>query len=586
MSSSQAEILFPAVNREDDATPEKASDTILEYGPQLPKENDASLAGIVPAEEDGPGTGSDTGCSAPAEKDTIAYPSGATLAVVIVALALSVFLSALDIAIVATAIPKITDEFRGLDKTSWYGAAFFLTSGSFQASWGKAYKYFDLKHTFLASIALFELGSLLCGAAPNADTLIAGRAVAGMGCAGMATGGYVIIAFIVEPRRRPSYTGIIGCAYCFASVVGPLVGGAITSTTTWRWCFYINLPIGAVTVLIILFFFRTPAAAKPVPASWREKFLQADPVGVCLVMAALVCYSLAMQYGGQSRAWNSSEVIGLLVGFVLIAIVFAVWERYSGERATVPLRLLGQRHVYLGSAYAFLFAGSYYLVIYYLPIYFQSVGGASPLMSGVDILPLILAAAVGVVSSGIFITKTGHAVPLQVCSAVIACIGSGLLYTLGVATSLDRRLGYQIIGALGWGAGFQIPAIICQALAQPEDIPSVTAVVLFFLNIGSGILLSAAESAFANTLVASLPAMAPGVDPATVLHTGATELRSVFPADQMRGILEAYMAGIKVAFALAIAASGLALAIAMLMGVLGHWRRLEPSAAKNAAIPG
>ncbi|KAK3307383.1 major facilitator superfamily domain-containing protein [Chaetomium strumarium] len=586
MTSSQADTPLRRLSREDYASPQKPPDAIVPCEPELSKESDASLTDKVEVEGDGGGTGSDTEVSAPAENDTVSYPSGATLAVVVVALALSVFLSALDIAIVATAIPKITDEFRGLDKTSWYGAAFFLTSGSFQASWGKAYKYFDLKHTFLAAIALFELGSLLCGAAPNANTLIAGRAVAGIGCAGMSTGGYVIIAVVVEPRRRPSYTGIIGFAYCFASVVGPLVGGAITSTTTWRWCFYINLPIGAVTVLIILLFFRTPPAAKPVPASWREKILQADPVGVGLVMAALVCYSLAMQYGGQSKAWNSSEVIGLLVGFVLIATVFAAWERYSGERATLPMRLLGQRHVYLGSAYASLFAGSYYLVIYYLPIYFQSVGGASPIMSGVDILPLILAATVAVVSSGIFITKTGHAIPLQVCSAVTACIGSGLLYTLGVTTSLDKRLGYQIIGAIGWGAGFQIPAITCQALAEPEDIASVTAVVLFFLNIGSGILLSAAESAFANTLVASLPAMAPGVDPAAVLHTGATELRSHFPEDKMRGILEAYMAGIKVAFALAITASGLALVIAVLTGVLGRWRRLDPEAAKAAAVPG
>ncbi|KAK3292176.1 major facilitator superfamily transporter [Chaetomium fimeti] len=568
------------LNSDDHPAPQKPSDATHHFREDLPNETDGSLTNLSKVEV--AGSGSDTGSGAPADKDDITYPSGVALGIVVVALVLSVFLSALDIAIVATAIPKITDEFRGLDKTSWYGAAFFLTSGSFQALWGKAYKYFDLKITFLVAIAIFELGSLLCGAAPNANTLIAGRAVAGVGCAGMATGGYVIIAYIVEPRRRPSYTGIIGVAYCFASVVGPLVGGAITSTTTWRWCFYINLPIGAVTVLIILFFFRTPPAAKPVPASWRERFLQADPIGVILVMGALVSYSLAMQYGGQAEAWNSSEVIGLIVGFVLIATVFAVWEWYSGERAILPLRLLRQRHVYLGGAYAFLFAGSYYLVIFYLPLYFQSVDGATPIMSGVYILPLILAATVAVVSSGLFITKTGHAVPLQVCSSVIACIGSGLLYTLDVDASLGRSLGYQLIGAVGWGAGFQIPTIICQALAQPEDIPSVTAIILFFLNIGSGILLSAAESAFANTMVASLPTTAPGVDPATVLHTGATMLRSVFPADQMRGILEAYMAGIKVAFALAIAASGLAL----VTGALGRWKRLDPEAAKNAVVPG
>jgi MFS family permease len=152
--------------------------------------------------------------------------------------------------IVATAIPKITDEFHGLDKQAWYGSAFFLTSGSFQASWGKAYKYLPLKWTFLTAIMIFEIGSLLCGIAPNSDTLIIGRAVAGVGCAGMGTGGYTIIAFLVEPSKRPTYTGIMGFSYCIASVIGPLVGGAITSNTTWRWCFYINLPVGAVSVVL------------------------------------------------------------------------------------------------------------------------------------------------------------------------------------------------------------------------------------------------------------------------------------------------------------------------------------------------
>lgn len=147
----------------------------------------------------------------------------------------------------ATAIPKITNEFHGLDKAAWYGSAFFLTSGSFQASWGKAYRYFDMKWTFITSIAVFELGSLLCGVAPNSDAFIVGRAIAGSGVAGMGTGGYIIVAYVVEPAKRPTYTGIMGLSYCFASVLGPLVGGAITTSTTWRWCFYINLPVGAVS---------------------------------------------------------------------------------------------------------------------------------------------------------------------------------------------------------------------------------------------------------------------------------------------------------------------------------------------------
>ncbi|KAI8954531.1 major facilitator superfamily domain-containing protein [Xylaria longipes] len=455
------------------------------------------------------------------------HPKGARLAFIVTALVLSVFLSSLDITIVATAIPKITDEFHGLDKASWYGSAFFLTSGSFQASWGKAYKYFDLKWTFLTAIVVFELGSLVCGVAPNSNALIVGRAIAGAGTAGMGTGGYTIIAYIVEPVKRPAYTGLIGLSYCLASVAGPLLGGAITTATTWRW--------SHVTILIILFYFYTPPLAKPITATWKEKFLQADFVGVALILGALVSYSLATQYGGQTKAWNSSTVIGLLVGFVLLV----------GLGMLIP-RLLRQRHVAAGSVFAFLFAGSYYLTIYYLPVYFQSVDGASPIISGVDTLPLILAAAVAVISAGLFISKTCHAVPVQVVSAIIATVGSGLLYTLDLGTPTGNWIGYQVIAALGWGAGFQIPVIICQALARPEDIPSLTAIILC-------------------------------VDPSLVVSTGALQIHSAFPKDQIPGVLVAYMAGIKVVFAIGLAACG----ISFIVSLLGGWQRLSAEARKG-----
>lgn len=233
-----------------------------------------------------------------------------------------------------------------------------------------------------------------------------------------------------------------------------------------------------VTVLIVLVFFQDLPHSRPVAASLKEKFLQTDLVGVALIMGALVAQSLAMQYGGQSYSWNSSMVVGLLVGFGLIIVAFFIWERYSGERAIMPLRLLSQRHIAAGSAFAFLFAGSYYLVIYWLPVYFQSVGGANPIMSGVYTLPLILTATIAVVSAGLFITKTGLATPVQVASAAVAVVGSGLLYTIDIGSGTGNWIGYQIIAAVGWGAGFQIPVIICQARSRPEDIPSVTAIVL------------------------------------------------------------------------------------------------------------
>ena len=166
---------------------------------------------------------------------TADYPRAFQLAFIVVALVLSIFLVSLDMTIVATAIPRITDEFHSLNDVGWYGSAFFLTVASFQSMWGKAYKYFPLKATFLLSIGIFEIGSLICGVAQNSVTLIIGRAIAGMGGAGIASGAYTIIAFTVPPVQRPAFTGILGAVYGCASVIGPLLGGVFTSQATWRW---------------------------------------------------------------------------------------------------------------------------------------------------------------------------------------------------------------------------------------------------------------------------------------------------------------------------------------------------------------
>ncbi|KAJ5761825.1 uncharacterized protein N7511_005207 [Penicillium nucicola] len=490
--------------------------------------------------------------------DESQYPHGLKLFIIILALGMSIFLVALDMTIVATAIPKITDQFHSLDDASWYGSAFLMTTGGFQSTWGKVYKFFPLKISFLLAVFIFEVGSLICGVAPNSVALIVGRAIAGIGAAGIGSGVFIIIAFIASPKKRPLFTGIIGMSYGIASVVGPLIGGAFADKVTWRWCFYINLPVGGVAAASIVFFFHTPSGVSTAKATFKEKLLQIDPIGTILLICTIISYILPLQFAGQTKAWNSSTVIGLLVGFPLMIIAFVAWEWFQGERAAFPPRLMSNRLILVNSIYAFLFAGSYFIIVYYLPYYFQSVQNVSPTMSGVRNLPLIVSMSLAIIVSGGSITKTGHTAPLMVIGGILATIGSGLLYSLDVGSSTGKWIGYQILGGVGWGLAYQVPINAVHGAVDPSDIASVTGIIVFFQTVGGAVFVAAAQAAFVNQLIIKLTATAPNINSALVVATGASELRDVFTAEQMTAILPAYMTGLKVAYAISLAAAGIA----------------------------
>ncbi|KAL2039379.1 hypothetical protein N7G274_008047 [Stereocaulon virgatum] len=523
-------------------------------------------------------TDNDNGMEELSRIATADYPHGFKLALVVIALILSIFLVSLDMTIVATAIPRITDEFHSLNDVGWYGSAFFLTTASFQSTWGKAYKYFQLKPAFLASIAIFEIGSLICGIAQNSKTLIIGRAIAGMGAAGIGSGAYTIIAFAVPPARRPAFTGILGATYGCASVIGPLLGGVFTTHATWRWCFYINLPIGGVSVVVIMLFFQPPAGAKPMKADWKEKFLQMDPLGTATITAAVVCYILALQWGGTTKTWNSSPVIGTLVGFVLLLAVFGLVEWKMGDRAVLQGRFLKQRAILVNLIYVFFFAGSFFALLYYLPIYFQSVDGVSASESGIRNLPLILALSIFTILSGGLITAYGIYVPFLLAGSALATIGAGLMYTLDIGSPSSHWISYQVLAGIGIGLSLQVPIIANQAFVSMSEISSITAITLFFQTIGGAFFVSAGQTAFTNRLLVRVPITAPGVSPSLVVATGATQLRSVFSEADLPGVLIAYMDGLKISFALAIALGGITLPVAL----CAKWRNVKPAVPAGA----
>lgn len=490
------------------------------------------------------------------ETVTEEYPTGKRLVPILFALVCAVFLVAIDMTIIGTAIPKITDEFDGLNMVSWYGSVYFMTYGGFQPASGKFFKYFPLKASFLSATFIFLVGSLICGVAPNSTAFVVGRAIAGTGAAGVATGAFVIVAFSAEPKARPGLIGLIGAVFGLSSVLGPILGGVFSDKVTWRWCFYINLPIGGVAAILLFVFFKTPPQAMTTKATWREKFLQMDPLGVILVMAGIISFILAVEYGGQKKSWNSGTVIGLFVCSALIWVSFAIWEFFNEDRAMLQRRLLRKRFVWQPSMFQCFFAASYYVLLYYLPIYFQSVDNRSAISSGVLNLPLVLAMALGSMVSGTVVSKTGHAAPFMAVGAVLATISSGLMYTFDIGTPMGKWIGYQLMYGAACGLGFQMGITIAQANADPADMSSVTATVFFFQTIGGAFSVSAAQSGFVNRLVSELRKTAPEINPQVVIGTGATQIRHAFPANQVPAIVSAYMSGLKVTFALAVALVG------------------------------
>ncbi|PYH71881.1 MDR family MFS transporter [Aspergillus vadensis CBS 113365] len=484
--------------------------------------------------------------------------------VTILALLLAMLLTALDLTIISTAVPRITHDFHSLNDVGWYGSAFFLTMCCFQTFWGKLYRYCPIKYIFITAILSFELGTLGCAVSKNSAGFIAGRAVAGFGGAGVISGTYIIIAHIVQPEKVPIFYGLNGIIFTIASVAGPLIGGAFTSNVTWRWCFYINLPLGGVAVAALLLTLRLPQSHRPAPTPVLEILLKLDLPGCFVMTGALICYLLALEYGGITKSWNSSQPIGLLVGWILLTLLFAAVEWFQGDEALVASRYLRNRGVFMCCIFVFFLNAANYIRVYYLPLYFQAIKNASPERSGILLLAYIVPTSVFTMLAGGVLNKVGYYQPFLLAGAGIVTIGSGLIYTLDINTSSSRIIGYQILAGAGDGICVQVPVTAVQAFVDQKELATVTALVLFF-QLGSGVIgIAAGESIFSNQVIQKLAQYAPGTSATAVLEAGASELQSVFGEAELQGVRRAYLAGIHGAWILTLALCGAAVVAGVL----------------------
>lgn len=491
----------------------------------------------------------------PAEQVTLSHRQ---IQVVYLGLMAGMLLAALDQTIVATALPTIVGDLHGLNHLSWVVTAYLLTSTISVPLYGKVSDLYGRKIVFQFAIVMFLVGSVLCGQARSMIALVLFRGVQGIGGGGLMAMAQAIIGDIVPPRERGKYQGYLGAVFAFSSVVGPLLGGFIVDHFSWRWIFYVNVPVGLAALVITSIVLRLP---------FRKVQHRIDFFGAALVMGATSALLLVTVWGGSQYPWGSGQIIGLAAtGIVLLALFF--WQEGRAQEPIIPLRLWRNSIFAISTSLEFIVGFAMFGSIIFLPLYLQTVGKASAQNSGLLILPLMVGIVFSSITSGRLITRTGRYKMWPVTGTFLVTLGLLLFSTMGVGTSRLISSAFMVVCGLGMGMIIQVMVLAVQNSVAHSDLGTATATEAFARSMGGAFGVAVLGATLTNRLSHNLAALLPpGAKVALDAHAVASGPKAIahLPLDVRTLVIDALAHSIHTVFLLAVPVAAVAFVLALML---------------------